>query len=171
VTQHTPTPEKTITALWDQVSSGGWVVIDHYTYNLSYFTKTAPLVRTVLKRLAPDRALRITDSLVVALLPLHRAARRHYLAQVLLSRLSPVQAYYHTLPELSEEQHREWAVLDPHHTLTDWCKHFRTRRQIRRFLQSLGAAEVWCEKGGNGFEARALRADTKGTNANQAYGS
>lgn len=162
VIQHTPSPEKTIEALWNHVAPGGWLVIDHYTYNLSYFTKTAPLVRAVLKRLEPERALRVTDGLVTSLLPLHRAVRRHYTAQILLSRISPVQAYYHALPELSDEQQREWAMLDTHDTLTDWYKHFRTRKQLYDLLHKLGAAKIWCEKGGNGIEARAMRAAIDG---------
>jgi len=157
VVQHTPSPDKTVASLWSQVACGGWLVIDHYAYNLSYFTKTAPAFRAVLKRLDPERALRITDGLVRTLLPLHRAARHAYPLQALLSRLSPVQAYYHSLPELNDELQREWAMLDTHDTLTDWYKHFRTRGQVERLLTRLGAHPVWCERGGNGIEARGMK--------------
>jgi len=162
VVQHTPSPEKTMSALWSQVAPNGWLIIDHYTYNVSYFTKTAAIVRPILKRLSPERALRITDGLVDALLPLHKAVRSYYPLQAILSRLSPVQAYYHSLPELNDQQQREWALLDTHDTLTDWYKHFRSKAQIERFLQSLGAMQVWCHKGGNGVEARAMKPATNG---------
>lgn len=157
VIQHTPSPEATIGKLWEHVQPGGSLVIDHYTYNLSYFTKTAPLFRMALRRLSPQRGMQVTTALVNALFPIHRAIRSIYPLQMLLSRLSPVQVYFHAYPELSMELQREWALLDTHDTLTDWYKHFRTRGQIRRTLENLGAREIWCEKGGNGIEARAKK--------------
>ena len=48
VIQHTPNPDQTIAMLFDQVRPGGWLVIDHYTHELSRYTKTVPLVRQVL---------------------------------------------------------------------------------------------------------------------------
>lgn len=157
VIQHTPSSEGTIAKLWEQVKPGGALVIDHYTYNLSYFTKTAPLFRLVLKELPPELGLKVTSALVRLLFPLHKAVRNLYPLQMLLSRLSPVQVYFRSLPQLSMEQQREWALLDTHDTLTDWYKRFRTRAQIEKILINLGAQRIWCAKGGNGVEARAFR--------------
>jgi 2-polyprenyl-3-methyl-5-hydroxy-6-metoxy-1,4-benzoquinol methylase len=157
VIQHTPHPETTMAALFDQVKPGGWLVFDHYTYTLSHFTKTAPLFRAVLRRLRPDQGMKITERLVKTLLPLHRAVRRWHPAQMLLSRLSPVLCYYHAHPGLNDELQRDWAYLDTHDSLTDWYKHFCTRRQIRAVLERLGLCEIWCEYGGNGVEARGRR--------------
>ena len=135
---------------------GGWLVLDHYTYTLSRLTKASPLFRLVLRRVSPARGLRWTQHLVRVFLPLHRAARRHRLAQALLSRISPVLAYYHVLP-LDDHLQRQWALLDTYDALTDWYKHLRTRGQIRRILERLGAVDIWCEYGGNGVEARCRR--------------
>jgi SAM-dependent methyltransferase len=154
--QHTPDPEQTIAKLYDQVKPGGWLVIDHYTYTLSRFTKTAPLVRMALKRLPPEDGLKWTKRLVDWFFPLHRAVKGHRLAQMLLSRISPVQVYFHHYP-LSDDVQRQWALLDTHDTLTDWYKHLRTRGQIRRTLAQLGAADITCEYGGNGVEAHCRR--------------
>ena len=44
-----------------------------------------------------------------------------------------------------------------HDSLTDWYKHFRTKGQIERTLESLGAVAIWCGYGGNGVEARCGR--------------
>jgi hypothetical protein len=63
--------------------------------------------------------------------------------------------YYTQIPELSDSQHREWALLDTHDSLTDWYKHFRSVRQIHQILNRLGLHDVWCASGGNGVEARA----------------
>jgi SAM-dependent methyltransferase len=156
VIQHTPSPEATIESLYSQVKPGGLLAIDHYTYSLSRLTKSAPLFRVILKRQSPEAGLRWTERIVNFFLPLHRAVRNVPLAQALLSRVSPVLSYYHVLP-LNEELQREWALLDTHDALTDWYKHLRTRRQLRRTLERLGAGEIWCEYGGNGVEARCRR--------------
>jgi len=158
VIQHTPKPEETIARLYDHVKPGGWLVIDHYTYSLSWYTKTAPLVRFFLRRMPPEKGMRWTERMVDALLPLHKKALGFFPAQVVLSRLSPVLCYYRTYPELSDELHREWALLDTHDYLTDWYKHFRTRGQVRRALERLGVQSIRCEYGGNGVEARGRRA-------------
>src|SRR5439155_24833260 len=135
---------------------GGWLVIDHYTYTLSEFSKAALLFRLVLCRVPPERGLRWSRRLVEVFLPLHRAARHHRIAQSLLSRLSPILAYYHALP-LDDDLQREWSLLDTHDSLTDRYKRFRTKGQIARHLQALGAEAIWFEYGGNGVEARCRR--------------
>lgn len=157
VVQHTPSPEETLAKLWEMVKTGGCLVFDHYTYNLSHSTKTAPLFRMILKRLSPEAGLRVTNALVNALFPLHRAVRKIYPLQMLLSRLSPVQVYFHSYPSLSMQLQKEWALLDTHDTLTDWYKHFRTRRQLIKQLMLMEAGLVRCEYGGNGIEVRAQR--------------
>jgi 2-polyprenyl-3-methyl-5-hydroxy-6-metoxy-1,4-benzoquinol methylase len=156
VIQHTPDPETTIAALYEQVKPGGSLIFDHYPYTLSYYTKTAPLVRAILRRLSPQHGLAWTERLVRFFLPLHRAVGSHRIAHALLSRISPVISYYHYLP-LNDALQREWALLDTHDSLTDWHKHFRTRRQIQRVLERLGASEIDCTLGGNGIEARCRR--------------
>ena len=151
--QHTRDPEEAIASAYTQVKPGGWLVIDHYTWSLSHFTKTAPLVRAVLRRLPPEQGLRWTERIVKVFFPLHRAARHHHAAQALLSRISPVLSYYHALP-LEDDFQYQWALLDTHDSLTDWYKHFRSRSAIRRTLARLGATGIWAEYGGNGVEAR-----------------
>jgi len=157
VIQHTPNPEATIEKLYLQVKPGGWLVIDHYKYRLSHFTKSAALLRMILRRMPPEKALKWTERLVEIFLPLHRAVRKNRIAQALLSRVSPVLSYYHSLPVLNDDIQRQWSLLDTYDSLTDWYKHFRTKGQIRRALENLGAVEIWCEHGGNGVEARCRR--------------
>jgi SAM-dependent methyltransferase len=157
VLQHTPKPEESIRALWRFVRPGGQLVIDHYTWSLSRVTKLAWLYRAYLKRLPPERAKALTDRLVDVFFPLHWAVRHHFAAQALLSRISPCQVYFRALPELSKEQHFEFARLDTFDTLTDRYKHLRTARQIRTTLESLGAVDIEVWHGGNGVEARCRR--------------
>ncbi len=158
VVQHTPEPEVTIAQLYRHVAPGGNLVFDHYTYQIGWFTKTSPLFRVILKRLSPERGMSATESLVDVFLPLHKSATRMNRAlRRVVHHLSPIVSYYSELPELDEDQQREWALLDTHDILTDWFKHFRTRSQIQRVLEDLGAEDTWCEYGGNGVEARGRR--------------
>ncbi len=155
VIQHTRDPERTIADLFRQVKPGGWLVIDHYKHAFSTYTKvTAALMRPVLKRLPPQQGMAVTKALTRWFFPLHRAVRRHKPLQMMLSRVSPILTYFHVLPDLSDELHYEWSELDTHDNLTDWFKRLRSRESIRRTLQSLGAQELWVERGGNGIEAR-----------------
>lgn len=157
VIQHTPDPEATIAGLAAHVKPGGWLVIDHYTHSLSWWTKTAPAFRAVLRRLPVDKGLRWTERLVDIFLPLHKAVRGFRPAQAMVSRVSPVLSYYRAHPELNDKLQREWALLDTHDSLTDWYRHLRSRKAIRRALEKAGLTSIWCEKGGNGVEARAMR--------------
>jgi len=156
VIQHTPNPEETIKNLYAQVKPGGWLVIDHYTYTLSHFTQSRFFFRMILRRMPPEEGLKWSERLVEIFFPLHRAAGKNRIARALLTRISPVLSYFHALP-LNDDLQRQWSLLDTHDSLTDWYKHFRTKGQIRRVLESLGAIEIWCKYGGNGVEARCHR--------------
>ena len=157
VIQHTPNPEESIAALARQVKPGGALVIDHYRHNLSYYTKTAMPLRALLRRLPPERSIRWTENIVRTMLPLHKRARRSRLLQRALSRISPVQVYYQSIPQLSDDFQEKWAFLDTYDSLTDYYKHFRTRSQVRRAFEANELEVEYCEKGGNGVEARARR--------------
>ncbi len=156
VIQHTPSPEATIAALYKHVKPGGILIIDHYTYELGWYTKTAPLFRMVFKRLPTDTAMRLTEGLVKTLLPVHKKVSGSRLRSIVF-RLSPLLTFYQLYPELNDDLQYQFALLDTHDSLTDWYKHFRTRGQIERLLQKMGLTNIWCVYGGNGVEARAQR--------------
>jgi SAM-dependent methyltransferase len=157
VVQHTPDPELTMRALYGQVKPGGWLVIDHYTDRLGWYTKVASLFRVLMKRMPPDRALAMSERLVDLFLPLHKSVRRVPIIRSVVYRLSPVISYYTALPELDDRLQYEWARLDTHDSLTDWFRAFRTRTQITQAFDALGMDAIWCEYGGNGVEARGQR--------------
>jgi 2-polyprenyl-3-methyl-5-hydroxy-6-metoxy-1,4-benzoquinol methylase len=154
VVQHTINPEETIWHLYEHVKPGGWLVLDHYTYSLSRLTKSASLIRPILKRVPPRRGLQWTEYLVKTFFPIHRAVRNKRILQMLLSRISPVLSYYHIYPQLNHQFQYEWALLDTHDSLTDYYKHSRTKGRVKKSLVSVGAVDIHCEYGGNGVEAR-----------------
>jgi 2-polyprenyl-3-methyl-5-hydroxy-6-metoxy-1,4-benzoquinol methylase len=157
VIQHTPSPEQTIAALYEQVRPGGWLVIDHYERDWKWYTRSAPLVRMVLKRLGTKQSMRITEAMVDALLPVHKYVADKRLLRAAWARISPLMTHYATYPELNDDLQRQWALLDTHDALTDWYKHRRSVSEIRNVLQALGGTNIWSERGGNGVEARAMR--------------
>ena len=154
--QHTPSPERSTEALYSLVRPGGWLAIDHYPWSLGRL-RLAPLFRARYKRLPPEVAMRRVERLVDRLLPLHRRAAASRIAHLALTRLSPVQDYYRSIPELGDSEQRDWAVLDTYDALTDAHKHLRTRGAIERMLTDLGAEQISCWKAGNGIEARARK--------------
>jgi 2-polyprenyl-3-methyl-5-hydroxy-6-metoxy-1,4-benzoquinol methylase len=164
VIQHTPNPEATMAKLFEQVTPGGMLVIDHYTPEIKRWTKiSALLLRPVIKRLPSKARMRICELLVSVFFPVHRAIRHIPFAQQVFSRVSPITTYLHAYPQLPERLQREWAILDTHDSLTDWYKHLRTTKQIESALRNMGAIARVVSKGGNGVEAscwkpRAFRA-------------
>lgn len=157
VIQHTPNPERTIAALYNQVKPGGHLVIDHYTYDVLYYVKSLPYLRMLFRRLSAERGLVWSEQLVDRFLPTHKRMQRARLRHFLLSRISPVLCYYRAYPELNDKLQREWALLDTHDALTDWYKHFRTTAQVQQALEKLGLSEISCNYGGIGVEARGQR--------------
>ena len=157
VIQHTPSTEKTIAALYSHVKPGGSLVIDHYRFSLSYFTRTHFIFRAILKRLPAEMALSVTNKLTKTLWPLHVWSRNKKTFQRIITRFSPLSCYFDLYPDLSDELHYQWSLLDTHDGLTDYYKHLRTRKQIAAVLKKCGAVDIECWYGGNGVEARCKR--------------
>jgi 2-polyprenyl-3-methyl-5-hydroxy-6-metoxy-1,4-benzoquinol methylase len=153
VIQHTPNPETTIKNLYALVKKGGTLVIDHYTLTRSSLFRLASLYRLWLRKKTSDQTIPYTKRLVKQYLPMHKKFSRNKVMSVLLNRISPVISYYSVFPQLNDQQQEEWALLDTHDSLTDWHKRFRSKKQIIKTLQQLGATDIWCEYGGNGVEA------------------
>lgn len=154
VIQHTPNPEQTISNLYKLVKRGGSLVIDHYSFNRSHYFRLAPFYRSRLKSKSAEMTIPYTQQLVKKYLPLHKKFAKSRIMSMLLNRISPVISYYRAFPQLNETHQQEWAMLDTHDSLTDWHKHFRSKRQIFKLLVKLGATDIWCEFSGNAVEAR-----------------
>ncbi|MFN8299353.1 MAG: class I SAM-dependent methyltransferase [Chitinophagales bacterium] len=157
VIQHTPSSEKTIEALWNMVKPGGLLVIDHYIWRINYYFNPASYWRLVLKEMKPETSKKIVDGLTNTFFPLHWSFRNMPALDWFVKRVSPVMTYMKLHPELSREEHYEWARLDSYDSLTDYYKHLRTPEQIKAELEKLGGKNIWINKGGNGVEARATK--------------
>jgi len=139
VVQHTPNPTKSIFELYRQVKPGGWLVFDQYRFNMSSLLKVTWVTRFFLKRLSPERGLRVTDWLVKKWLPFHRKVAGNRFLEVLLFRISPITSHYTGYPTMLEDDQIAWARLNTHDNLTDFHKHYTGIRSFRRQLKELGA--------------------------------
>ena len=153
VIQHTPDPEETIKHLSDHLAPGGWLVIDHYRKSLSWYLRTAPLARTILKRLPHEKALIICQKVYFFAKPLFLISRNRLYRKV-LNVIFPIVYFDREIPELSNEFKDQWSILDTFDSLTDWHKHRRSVDQIAGLLKKLDLQEITCFEGGNGIVAR-----------------
>ncbi|MCS6818450.1 MAG: class I SAM-dependent methyltransferase [Chitinophagales bacterium] len=157
VIQHTPSPERTIEALWKKVKPGGLLVIDHYKWRWSYYSTLKPLYRKILLLLPPQKAKRVIDKLVDFFFPIQWAVRDIRWLHRFINRFTPLIVHYHSYPGFTRDEYKEWARMDTMDSTTDVYKHLRTPRQIESILQRLGGQNIWINEGGNGVEARATK--------------
>ena len=157
VVQHTPNPVISISELYRQVKPGGWLVFDQYRYNLSSFLKVTWVARLFLKRLTPERGLKVTNALVKMWLPVHRKVAGNRLLEILLFRISPITSHYTGYPNMSDDDQIAWARLNTHDNLTDFHKHYTRISSLKHLVNELGAVnqffcvmpytiEVRCQK-------------------------
>ena len=137
----------------DGPSVGGWLVIDHYRKSLSWYLRTAPLARTILKRLPHEKALIISQKVYFFAKPLFLISRNRLYRKV-LNVIFPIVYFDREIPELSNEFKDQWSILDTFDSLTDWHKHRRSVDQIAGLLKKLDLQEITCFEGGNGIVAR-----------------
>jgi len=159
VLQHTPSTTASIKALWEMVSPGGRLVLDHYVYSLSNVLPP-PIGRAsfVYRKLLLLTPRYWRDPLVKAIVnfwfPAHWRLRKHRFLDKLLSRLSPVFFYYNNKDVVlkDKQSYYEWALLDTHDALTDSYKRFVRPKFLHDILVALGASEIALSMSGNGIE-------------------
>jgi SAM-dependent methyltransferase len=156
VIQHTPNPEETIKNLAKYVAPGGSLIIDHYRKSLSWYLRSAPLFRAILKRQSPEKALVICRKLYKMSEPLFQFSNNR-LYRKLLNVVLPVVYFEKEIPELPDVFKEDWGILDTFDSLTDWHKHRRSPAQIQKLLNALGFLDIECFHGGNGVVARGIK--------------
>ena len=113
VLQHTPDVERSLRCLCDMVKPGGELVVDFYPYK-GWYTKVHAkyILRPLTKRLPQERLLGLIQDNVGWMTRATRFFDRVGVGK-LVNRFIPVCDIRRTFPEnLSEEELREWAVLD-----------------------------------------------------------
>jgi len=167
VIQHTPDSEETIAKLWEMVTPGGHLVIDHYDWNRWRLPwplgGISPVHRQLILRLPPEKRWAAVKRHVDRWFPIYWKFRSNRWAQRVLSRVAGLAFYYGSIPLKTREQFYEWSLLDTHDALTDYYKRYRTTGSIRRTLEKLGAMDIKVNQGalgiegGNGIEASCMK--------------
>jgi len=157
VVQHTPNPEETIRALWSRVRPGGKLVFDHYrrrirNYMPPPFGVAGMAYRWYFLRLPREQQFDAVKRIFDLWFPAVWRYRNSSLIQFILSRLSPIVNYYPHFGLRDRDMYYEWMLLDTHDAMTDVYKHRRTAREIRDFIDLLGAIDITINHDGNGVE-------------------
>ena len=156
VLQHTPSTAESLAELARVLRPGGTLVTDHYKWHLGVFTSLYLVWWFFIKRLSPDRQLRVTDRLTRTFYPLHWRFRDSRIAQKILHRISPIN-FYHGDFDLPDETLYEWSRLDTHDRNTDHYKRHVTRAGYREMLERAGLTKVDVFVGGTGYVGRGVR--------------
>ncbi len=159
VIQHTPDPEETIRQLANYVEPGGWLIIDHYGKSLSWYLRSAPLARSILKRLPHEKALIASKKMYEVAKPFYLKSKNR-LYRKILNVIFPIVYFDNEIPELPKNFKDEWSILDTFDSLTDWYKHRRSVHQIYESLQKLGLVEITCFSNGSVVVAKGRKQDS-----------
>ena len=119
-----------------------------------YWLNSKYWVRPLARRLQPAALYRLTRAYVERVWPLATTVRR-------IPRIGPtlvwrmlVADYSREFPTASDEQLREWAVLDTFDMLSPRYDYPQTAREFRSWHQSSGLEEIEVVRGHNGWEGR-----------------
>jgi SAM-dependent methyltransferase len=157
VLQHTPSPEQSIECLWKMVKPGGFLVLDHYPWKWRIILPTPigealSIYRFIILKIPKLFRFKFVKNLVDFWFPVHWKYKDSKIIQRILRRISPVIFHYPDIDLKTKDRYYEWALLDTHDGTTDYFKHRRTVKQIKNFLEKIGAKEIKIGKGGNGIE-------------------
>lgn len=141
VLQHTPNTWESIRSLFKTLKKGGELVIDHYTPQVGIYLSLYLVYRYFIKKLSPNKQLKITNKLTSIWFPIHWKFRKYKIIQSLLHRITPINFYYGEFP-LSKELHYEWSRLDTHDRNTDHYKRHIRISKIGDFLEKIGGHEI-----------------------------
>jgi uncharacterized protein YbaR (Trm112 family)/ubiquinone/menaquinone biosynthesis C-methylase UbiE len=147
VLQHTPDVHQAFSALTEQLSSGGRLVVDLYLRNWSYLMHPRFWLRPVTTRIKPEKLFIMVERSVPALLTLSKAVGRIPFVGCYLKRLIPV-ANYTGIYDFSDRQLKEWAILDTYDWLSPRYDKPQTLATLRTWFQEAKLDDVTVFKSG-----------------------
>jgi len=140
VVQLTPDPHAAVLALVPPLKPGGQLAFDAYPRLLSNVLWPKYWLRPITRRMRTERLFTLIQSLVPKLLPVSTALSALPLLGRRLRYLVPVLDYHGVFP-FTEEQHREWSVLDTFDMLASVYDYPQTAETIHRWLAESGLRE------------------------------
>ncbi len=141
VLQHTPDPHRAALALAKPLRVGGKLALDFYPRLALNVLWPKYWLRPFTRRMRPERLFAIVRWLVPKLLPVARALAAVPLLGRRLRYLVPIMMYYRVFP-LTNEAHREWAILDTFDMFAPRHDHPQTPESVRTWLTEAGLSDV-----------------------------
>jgi SAM-dependent methyltransferase len=141
VLQHTPDVERAFKALVPQLRSGGRIAIDVYPATPLNLLWPKYWLRPLTKRMPEALLYNVVQRTVPWLLPVSRAIGRIPRAGRKLRYAVPVVNYEGVLP-LSEDQIKEWAVLDTFDMLSPVHDHPQSVQTVRQWFEDAKLADI-----------------------------
>ena len=141
VLQHTPDPHHATISIPRFVKSGGEVVVDFYLKHWPNLVHPKYWLRPFTTRMDAQTLFTRVERAVPSLLKVSGAVRKVPLLGRYLGYVIPVADYRGALP-LTEEQAREWAVLDTFDWLSPRYDQPQTAETVRAWLNEAGLVNV-----------------------------
>ena len=162
VLQHTPDVRKSFLTLPRYLRPGGHLAVDVYRRprGVRRLFNTRYWVRPLTRRVPPARLYRLTSGYVRAMWPLARQIGRVPVVGRKLNWMLLIGSY-HGMYDLSDEQMREWAILDTFDMLAPAYDQPQDVETVRDWFAEAGLEEVEVHPGYNGIEGRGRRARTE----------
>jgi SAM-dependent methyltransferase len=157
VLQHTPRPKDSFMALCGMLAAGGRIATDVYPRTIGrYWLNTKYWVRPLTRRMQPAKLYRMTRRYVERMWPVARRLRK-------IPRIGPtlvwrmlVADYSREFPTASDEQLREWAVLDTFDMLSPAYDYPQTAGEFRSWHRAAELTDIEVVWGHNGWEGRGM---------------
>ncbi|HYC96170.1 MAG TPA: class I SAM-dependent methyltransferase [Sphingomicrobium sp.] len=161
VLQHTPDFEASISSLVRKARPDGEIVVDFYEIR-GFWTKLNAkyLLRPVTRRMSQERLLSLIDRHADRLIAASRLLQRIGLG--MLRRFLPVVDIYGTLPAgLSEDQLREWVVLDTFDMFSPAYDNPQRLKDVEKMFERAGATVRFAGHIDSAAVVRAVRRKTE----------
>ena len=141
VLQHTPNVGKAFAALPPMVEEGGRLCVDIYWKRFRTMLHSKYLLRPITKRIPQQKLFDFLQRSVPSLLAVSRNLTRVPILGRALKRVVPVADYTGIYP-LSDQQLREWALLDTFDVLAPAYDSPQTAATVRRWLDEARLIDV-----------------------------
>ena len=156
VLQHTPDVASAFAALPPMVRRGGKLCVDYYERSWKSVFHIKYWLRPVTKRLAKPTLFSILERAVPILLPVSRLFGSVPVVGKALKRAVPVANYHNVLP-LSDQQQKQWSLLDTFDWLAPEYDNPQSAATAKRWMEASGMEHIEVLKAGH-LVARGQRA-------------
>jgi SAM-dependent methyltransferase len=155
VLQHTPNVGKAFAALPTMVAAGGRLCTDYYWRRIRTMLHAKYLFRPLTKRMDQKALFKLLQRWVPTLLSFSQVLGRVPLVGRALKRIVPVADYTGRFP-LTDQQLKEWALLDTFDMLAPTYDNPQSAATVRHWFESAGMVDIevghWSHLVGRGIK-------------------